>query len=190
MDSLRVKLYLLVAGLFDQPEDACADFHFSLVAKLRQGIPPQWPCRGILEALERDMLEDSHSAAEMNAEYERLFAPGGRISPCSASWLSAEAAGEARRLMAKHGLTAGKAPDLIGELEFMAYLIADDSATGHLQRQFLQSHLVKWIPYFAQAVRFAARLPRYRLAAELLELAVLGDMAWLNGGAPLHLRVA
>lgn len=194
MQSIRVKLYLLVAGLFDQPEEACADFHFSLIAKLRQSTPPQWQCRATLEGLEREMVEDSHSAAELNAEYERLFASGGRVSPSSASWLPAAAIDEAQRLMARHGLADGNLPDLIGELEFMAYLIADDSATRHLQRHFLQRHLGRWIPYFAQSVRFAAHLPRYRLAAELLEQVVLGDIAWLNGAgvepSSPHLRVA
>lgn len=194
MQSIRVKLYLLVAGLFDQPEDACADFHFSLIAKLRQSIPPQWPCRATLEALEREIVEDRHSPAELNAEYEHLFAPGGRVSPSSASWLPAAAIDEAQRLMARHGLAGDKAPDLIGELEFMAYLIADDSATRQLQRHFLQRHLGRWIPYFSQAVRFAAHLPRYRLAAELLEQVVIGDIAWLNSDSDErsspHLRVA
>jgi hypothetical protein len=51
------------------------------------------------------------------------------------------------------------------------------------------------VPYFAQAVRFAARLPRYRLTAELLEQAVQADRKFLQGEAQSvspteHLRVA
>lgn len=180
MQSTRVKLYLLAAGLFDQPEEACADFHFSLIAKLLQTLPPHWSCRQTLEALERDVVENAFPAAALDGEYQRLFAPGGLVPPACTNWLDVSAEEVVRRLMAQHGMGDERTPDLIGELEFMAYLIADDATTRQLQRRYLQQHLGRWIPYFSQAVRFAAHLPRYRLAAELLERLVLEDVAYLS----------
>jgi len=180
MQSTRVKLYLLVAGLFDQPEEACADFHFSLIAKLLQTLPAPWSCRQTLEALECDVVENAFPVEMLDAEYQRLFAHGGLVSPCCTNWLDRSAADEVRRLMARHGVGGGETPDLVSELEFMAYLIADDAATRPHQRHFLQHHLGRWIPYFSQAVRFAAHLPRYRLAAELLERLVLEEIVFLN----------
>ncbi len=197
MPSNRVKLYLLVAGLFDQPEEACADFHFSLIAKLLQSLPVQSSCRQPLEALERDVVENAFPADVLEAEYQRLFAPGGLVSPACTSWLDLSAAEAVRHLMARYGVGGETSPDLIGELEFMAYLIAEDASTRALQHHFLQSHLGRWIPYFSQAVRFAAHLPRYRMAAELLERLVQEEISLLNaqaGECPVpsqdHLRAA
>lgn len=198
MQSLRVKLYMLLAGLLDQPEDVCADFHFSLIAKLLQDAPPDSPCRPALEALEREIVEDAHSAAELHAEYARLFGDErgpGRVPTRSAAWLEEREGREALRIMRSHGMGGAEAAHIIGELEFMAYLIADDQASRPIQRDFLASYLARWVPYFAQAVRFAARLPRYRLTAALLEQVVQADLNFLQdeaqAAAPTeHLRVA
>ena len=198
MQSIRVKLYLLLAGLLDQPEEVCANFHFSLIAKLLQDAPGDWSCRPILVELERDIVEDVHSAAELHAEYVRLFGDegvAGMVSTRSAGWLEERAGTQARRTMRSHGMGGEETGHVIGELEFMAYLIADDQASRPIQRDFLENYLARWVPYFTQTVRFAARLPRYRLTAELLEQAVLNDLQFLQresqfGALTDHLRVA
>ncbi len=182
MQDIRVKLYMLAAGLFDQPDDACSDFHFSLIAKLLHTAPQNWACRAVLEALERDIVEDAHSAG-LNAEHARLFGDGGAVPPHAGHWLGGDAE-EGLALMAGQGMAAdlGIAPGhIISELEFMAYLVADDPVTRPAQRHFLQHHLGRWAPSFAAALRRAARLPRYRLVADFLDTLTASEAALLTG---------
>jgi TorA maturation chaperone TorD len=184
MQDIRVKLYMLAAGLFDQPDDACSDFHFSLIAKLLHAAPQDWACRPVLEALERDIVEDAHSAA-LNAEHDRLFGEGGAVPPYAGHWLGRDAE-EGLALMAGHGMAADLAivpGHIISELEFLAYLVADDPVTRPAQRHFLQRHLGRWAPPFAAALRRAARLPRYRLAADFLDTLMVSEAALLTGAA-------
>lgn len=197
MPNLRVKLYLLLAGLLDQPEEVCANFHFSLIARLLQDAPADWSCRPLLEALERDIVEDAATPAELHGEYVRLFgdeSSPGVVATGSATWLDANAREAVRDTMSQHGMGSEEPASIIGELEFMAYLIADDQASRPIQRDFLEQNLGRWAGWFAQAVRFSARLPRYRLTAELLETAIHADLEFLRGSdeaAPTeHLRVA
>jgi TorA maturation chaperone TorD len=198
MQNLRVKLYLLLAGLLDLPEEVCANFHFSLIAKLLQDAPSDWPLRPALEALEREIVEDASNAAELHNEYVRLFGDEqetGMVATTASAWLDKAAGSAARDARSAHGMPGDEAGDIIGELEFMAYLIADDQASRPIQRDFLESYLARWTPYFAQAVRFAARLPRYRLTAELLEQAITADLQYLRrelqpAVLTEHLRVA
>ncbi len=190
---VRVKLYMLVSGLFDEPEAISGDFHFSLVAKLLQDAPAEWPYRGILEALERDLLAETDSG-RLATEYDHLFVsgPGGAMVPPRGDfWLRGGAARDARELMANYGLALfGNAPEhadhLVTELEFMACLVAEDSDTRDLQRYFLRRHLARWLPRFAEAVFAEARLPRYRLAASLLAKLIAVESELLGRSAPVR----
>lgn len=183
--SIRVKLYMLASGLFEQPEASSSDFLFAVVSNLLRSTLTDWPYRNILEALERDLVEDLDSVADLRAEHERLFsgANGGLVSPYADFWLKGGALREGRELMASHGMASfggspGYAGHLLAELEFMACLVADDGNTRDTQRHFVRRHLVRWLPRFAQEVLSEARLARYRLAAGLLLrlLAVEGEL--------------
>lgn len=183
MQGTRVKLYLLASGLFDQPEEACSDFHFSLAAKLLHGAPTQWSFRSVLEALEWDLVEDAYIGPELSAEHGRLFGADGRraaVPAHAAQWLRYDQSAAVGQLMSSHGMEFGQVPDhLICELEFMAYLVAEDPATRHVQCEFVVNHLAHWIPHFVQGVRSRAALPRYRLAAELLERLIRSEVLLL-----------
>jgi TorA maturation chaperone TorD len=197
MQGARVKLYLLVSGLFDQPEEACSDFHFSLVAKLLHDAPPQWGFRVALARLERDLVEDAHAGAQLDAEYARLFGAGevpALAPPRATHWLGDESVERVGRLMsACYGVESCPDPGhLICELEFMAYLVADDTATRDIQAEFLANHLARWIPPFVRAVRKTGALPRFRLAADLLERLIRSETLLLGapGASRESLRVA
>ncbi len=184
MQGTRVKLYLLASGLFDQPEEACSDFHFSLTAKLLHGAPPQWPFQRVLEALEWDLVEDAYDGPELGAEHGRLFGTDGQraaVPAHAAHWLRYDQSAAVGQLMSAHGMEFGQVPDhLICELEFMAYLVAEDPATRDVQREFVVNHLARWIPPFLQGVRSRAALPRYRLAADLLECLIRSEVLLLS----------
>ncbi len=190
---VRVKLYMLAAGLFDQPEEVSSDFHFSLVAKLLHDAPADWTYRAVLESLERDLVSGP-SFSRLEAEYEHLFGagPGGAMVPTRGDfWLRGGAAREARELMTNYGLALfGNAPEhadhLVTELEFMACLIAEDDETRDLQRYFLRRHLARWLPRFAQSVYAEAHLPRYRLAAALLVQLMEEEGEFLGRTAPVR----
>lgn len=190
---VRVKLYMLASGLFDQPEPISSDFHFSLVAKLLHDAPADWPYRSTLEALERDLVKET-DFARLEAEYDHLFTAGScgaMVPPRGDFWLRGGAAREARELMANYGIALfGNVPEhadhLVTELEFMACLIAEDGDTRDLQRYFLRRHLARWLPRFAQAVYVEARLPRYRLAASLLVQLMEVEGELLGRGTPVR----
>lgn len=187
----RVRLYMLVSGLFDEPETVSGDYHFSLVAKLLRDAPADWPYRSLLEALERDLLAET-GPERLAAEYDRLFVSGpcgAMVPPRGDFWLRGAAARDARELMANHGIALfGNAPEhadhLVTEVEFMACLVADDGDTRDLQRYFLRRHLARWLPRFAEAVFAEARLPRYRLAACLLTKLIEVESEFLGRSAP------
>ena len=73
-------------------------------------------------------------------------------------------------------------PDHIAaELEFVAYLLQQESETGQTgewrerRQRFWQEHLLRWGPEFLARVSTAARLPFYRLLADLTGALLRGE---------------
>ena len=185
---LRVKLYMLASSLFDEPDGEKTDFHFALVSHLLRNGPADWPFGGLLQALERDLVYGGEEA--LGGEYRRLFTglDDGRVPPHAEHWMPRAAR---QKVVAAPGMAmldaCGDAGALIAQLEFMAYLIADDENTRARQRDFHQHCLARWVPRFAQAVFEETTQPRYHLAAGFLLKLMAVEGAFLQRA---QLRVA
>lgn len=187
---LRVKLYMLASSLFDEPDGERTDFHFSLVSHLLRNGPAGWPFGGLLQSLERDLVYGTED--NLMGEYRRLFMglDDGRVPQRSEYWLPVAAM---RKLMASPGMamlgSSEEAALLIAQLEFMAFLVADDENSRSLQRYFHEHCLSRWVPRFAQAVFEETTMPRYHLAAGFLLKLMAVERDFLLQPKP-HLRVA
>jgi TorA maturation chaperone TorD len=172
---MRTNLYLLAAGLFDQPDHE----HTGRL-------------RGLLLELAARLAVDEEDIA---AEYTRLFVlavPQVAAQPFGSCWLEPErglmgrTTVEVREMMAAHGLepARGLLPDhIVSELEFMAWLSAEEAHadTRETQRHLLNEHLARWVPRFNAALRAARPSPRFLLAADLLDRLLAEDARRLNG---------
>ncbi len=177
---MRSLLYFLAAGLFEQPNAERTRRLQRVVAMLRQVRAEPNPWRPLLTQLADHLfLHDD----DLTAEHTRLFVlgiPRVAAQPFGSCWLEPErqvmgrTTVEVREMMAAYGLGAsgGLLPDhIVSELEFMAWLIANEEieSTAQTQQRLLHDHLARWVPAFTAALRAAEPPNLYRLAAELLD---------------------
>ena len=180
MQTLSAHHYLLVAGLFDLPQHD-ADL-LGLALEIADQERDDTPWRGTLGAAIDELRHPAAPPEALAAEHARLFvlnSPQVPAQPYGSYWLEqdrrllGDSSMEVRDLMARHGIRtdpeAGLLPDhIVAETEFLAWLLAEEDDTRSSQ-QILLEHLRAWTPHFTTALRNAEPLPRYRLAADLLD---------------------
>ncbi len=172
LPDLRVKCYLLAAGLFDRPEKEASDFQFTLVARLARAVPSHCGCRPALEALERELL-DEEGFRELRREYDRLFAPWvGKVPLRSCHWLP-----------------DGHDVQLAEALEGLAYLVVDDQSTRDAQRRAVR-RLRRWATPLARRVLAESQHPRFRAGAAFLLAFLADEEARLDSDLSTLLRAA
>lgn len=138
--------------------------------------------------------ELSDAPFEIREDYNKIFlSPGTKLSPYQSvhdfrpdtePWLFSEPAESAQVFYAKAGLAMDDnlnlPPDHISaELFFMAYLVETD--TGNMQMQFMQTHLINWIPEYCRKIQDAAATAFYREVAKLLRLFIMDDLSAMQG---------
>lgn len=86
--------------------------------------------------------------------------------------------------------TTGELPDnLLVELDFMHFLsFIEAGAEDPIpllagQRDFVEKHLIRWLPQFAKAIAEGAEVEPYALYAETARQFVAADLAYLRGAA-------
>ncbi len=192
MPSLTAHHYLLVAGLFDLPRrDAEL---LALALEITDQEPDDAPWREPLAAVIDELRHPEVPPEGLATEHARLFvlnSPQVPAQPYGSYWLErdrrllGDSSMEVRDLMAHHGIRtdpeAGLLPDhIVAESEFLAWLLAEEGDTRS-SRQTLLAHLRAWTPHFTDALRNAEPLPRYRLAADLLDCFIDWDSARFPG---------
>lgn len=186
---IRMKLLLLCAGLFAEPEAGHLEHVLRpLAAELGQ-IDGPWQ-EGV-RAL--PFPEGGRETAQLALEYNRLFvlAKGHvPVQPYGGYWLDGKSTlygpslRTVERIMAAEGLEpardSGLAPDhVVCELELMAHLASQGGEKAPLEKTLLFNHLARWIPDFCRAVMENTREEFYCAAAKLLEETVARDEARL-----------
>jgi len=186
---IRMKLHLLCAGLFAEPEAEHLEHVLRpLAAELGQTDGP-WQ-EGV-RAL--PFPEGGRETAQLGLEYNRLFvlAKGHvPVQPYGGYWLDGKSTlygpslRTVERIMAAEGLepaqASGLAPDhVVCELELMAHLASQGGKKAPLEKTLLFNHLARWTPDFCRAVMENTREEFYCAAAKLLEETVARDEARL-----------
>jgi TorA maturation chaperone TorD len=192
VQKLSAHHYLLVAGLFDLPRrDAIL---LGLAQEVADRERDDVPWRETLDAVIDEIQHPTVLPKALAAEHARLFvlnSPRVPAQPYGSYWLERErrlmgdSSMEVRDLMARHGIRtdpeSGLLPDhIVAETEVLAWLLAEDDDTRS-SRQALLEHLRAWTPHFTAALRNAEPLPRYRLAADLLDRFIDWDSALVQG---------
>lgn len=189
MHRTRARLYLIAAGLFDQPDQNVAERLWNLIEELLAESLFEAPWLRAVVSL------TGHRGADRatDVEYTRLFVlafPRVAAQPYGSYWLEQDhylfgvSALEVQEMMATHGLMvreeSGLMPDhIVSELEFMAYLASQGDTTIAAQERLLGGHLARWVPRFTAALREAQPSPYYRLAADFLDQLIQWDQAQL-----------
>jgi len=198
---LRQAIYRLLAALFLYPTEErwwalVQASHLLKPERVLAAFPFFLPWERLLRALANPPEE----ASVLQEEYVRLFAPGFdgcRCAPyesayrcgqgASASWLCAEL----EREYASVGLALSNDPHepadhLAVELEYMAFLCGREAeAWGRgteearelldRERNFLNRHLVRWVPEFARSLAEQEAAAVYRAGAAACEAFVQQD---------------
>ena len=171
----------LTSGLYQQMKDnEFQEVLSSLGVKLNNGF---------FENSEQELLEN------LAVEYTRLFVgPGKHISPhesvqhkkegVQSGQLWGELTAEVKRIIESSGLEyksefTGMPDHISVELEYMQHVVqremqawkVDDDETARLclknEKQFVDEHLIRWIPDFCEKVIEAAEIPFYGEMAKL-----------------------
>lgn len=194
---MRPTLYLIAAGLFQQPDRAMLERLRNMVATLLRETHCESPWRSPLVTLSAQPFP---CGEELTAEYNRLFVlgtPGVAAQPFASCWLEQEGrlmgstTLAVREMMAAHGLQAdgGLLPDhIVSELEFMAWL-ADregDASASATRSQLLRGHLARWVPQFTAALRKARPSARFAAAADFLDRLIAWDLGCFDPDIPCH----
>lgn len=148
----RSEAYSLLAGLFSQP-----------------------PEDDDLEAIKRELeLKSTETAVEIMDDFNSLLRyPDGKLQPLESLFSEAgdsDVAGIVSEFYAKAGLTIGEEfdvpPDHLSlELLFMSYLVkANDSG---LIENFLDEHMMNWVPYYCEELKRQAATVFYREIADI-----------------------
>ncbi|MDR7478084.1 MAG: molecular chaperone TorD family protein [Armatimonadota bacterium] len=198
---LRQAIYRLLAALFLYPTEARRRALVEVPRVLEPervlaAFPFFLPWERLLRA-----LADLPASTVLQEEYVRLFTPGFDGCRCapyesayhcgqggSASWLCAEL----EREYAFVGLALSNDPHepadhLAVELEYMAFLCGREAeAWGRgteearelldRERNFLNRHLVRWVPEFARSLQDQEAAAVYRAGAAACEAFVLQDL--------------
>lgn len=144
------------------------------------------------------------SQKELEIEYARLFiGPGKHIPPYESVWretyglLWGKATGEVKEFIESLGLTPHHAwtglPDHVGvELELMERLTArekeawemKDGATALVclekQKEFMEDHIIQWVPGFCRKVEEESRVVFYQHVALLTRKFIAYDRMQMN----------
>lgn len=188
-DISRVRIYRLLSRLYRAEADA------ALLDGLKQMALPQ--AEGALAdgyALLKRYLDNcgENALEDLAVDYAGLFlaagsADGSAAIPCESVYTSPkrifmqEAWEDVSRRYAEKGLGKDGAVDdlhedhLALELEFMAWLV--EHGTVEEQAEFLNAHLLNWIPAFAADIEKYARADFYKAAGRITEafLALEGE---------------
>lgn len=135
-----------------------------------------------LSVLRKDFdLKAGESAESVGKEYELLFSfPLGRLQPVAS--LYADAGFTSMDDITGFYLRAGLVLDdhyglpadhIVTELLFMSYLI--DTHQDSLQKNFLEQHLLNWVPYFCEEVTLRAETVFYREISGILKEFLLSE---------------
>jgi TorA maturation chaperone TorD len=148
----RSEAYRLLADLFSQP-----------------------PEDDDLEAIKKDLeLKSGETAQEILDEFNSLLRyPGGKLPPLESLFAEAggiDVAGSVSEFYARAGLTIGEEfdvpPDHLSlELLFISYLVGTSDLD--LVENFLDEHIVNWVPYYCEELKRQARTVFYREIAEI-----------------------
>jgi TorA maturation chaperone TorD len=156
-----------------------------------------------VEALGRRKAELERSRKELSAEHRRLFRgvkPGiDLLPPYESLWrgglLSNERTRQVREEYAKAGarLKRKELPDYIGvELSFMRFLCLKEAEAwkrgdeagaleyAGMQKDFLEKHVLKWVPRFCDEVVVRAKLECYQAIATLIKAFLELDVSSLS----------
>lgn len=183
MEEWQACVYLFIARLFRQAPD---DDFLKAIAEERilDGLFVE--SDGNLFTLTNELISEveahksdfSAYAAELDGDYHKLFiGPGPLLAP---PWESVYRSKErlvfgeqtlaVRECYQSFGLASkqqNKEPDdhIALELEFMAWLCNQSETAA--QQQFLNNHILKWVPLFCSDVAKGADTSFYRIVAEL-----------------------
>jgi DMSO reductase family type II enzyme chaperone len=193
----RAGVYHTFSRLFVVPDQETYD----------TAVKGEWPgkLREAAELLPYDFdfgvsaLADSVALVDYDAEYQRLFGGNGE-DPAASIFAGNYADGERSdrvdeiiRQFEYFGLKASgqsRSPDhLATELEFMQYLAFKEAASAsprlsasfhRAQEDFVERHLVPWLPAFAGKVEQANALPIYTWASQTLSGFVAADLEYIT----------
>lgn len=145
--------------------------------------------------------DDVPDPLALEAIYTRLFIAGthgDQVPLREASYLTVpekEVWEDAIRFYEHFGLdydleTTGELPDnLLVELDFMHFLSFVEAGAEDPrpllagQRDFVEKHLIRWLPQFATAIANGAEVQPYALYAETARQFVTADLVYLRGAA-------
>ncbi len=166
---------------------------------------------GILLNILEKQKEKGDDERPLSAEYAFLFhGAGGRSSvpPYESVYMDEDGAmcgpseQAVRKLMKAHGLSVSDifsepADHIALELEFMAFLagLTAEAAAGSSgkkkqagllskQRKFLEEHLLRWVPRFAEGCRNSGASEFYAAASRLALKLLQEDGRYLNASVP------
>lgn len=198
---LRQAIYRLLAALFLYPtEDRwCALVQASRLLKPER-VLAAFPFFLPWERLLRMLANPPEEASVLQEEYVRLFTPGFdgcRRAPyesayrCEGAVSAGRLCAELEREYASMGLALSEDPHeaadhLAVELEYMAFLCGREAEAWERgaeearvllgrERDFLNRHLVRWIPEFARSLREQEAAAVYRAGAAACEAFVQQD---------------
>jgi anaerobic sulfite reductase subunit A len=133
------------------------------------------PGEDMLRTIKEDFeLESEETVDEIGRDFERLFPyPEGKLPPIESFFLTLEntsSAEEVAGFYASAGLTIEEEFELIPdhlylELLFMSYLI--EANKYEIQKQFLEKHLMNWVPYYCDELLKESKTLFYREIAEI-----------------------
>jgi len=139
---------------------------YKILSDLFLGPPDADTIRELKEDLE---LKSKDTPEEILEDYVFLFKfPGGRLVPIESVAVGSAGAGIADRVAGYYsdaGLTIdqefGLPPDHLAlELLFLSYLVDTDNMD--LMENFLDEHVMNWVPYYCQDVTEMAKTVFYR----------------------------
>ncbi|RME99503.1 MAG: cytoplasmic chaperone TorD family protein [Chloroflexi bacterium] len=176
MDKNLPLLYRLLALAFTYPDDALPGRIQEVISliDLTTLQNPRCPLPDFIRAV-RDLR--AVPLEHIQAEYTRLFVAGHPHLPCPPyesayreGVLLGVSAETVDRLYRQWGIiVTGEEVDHVAvELEFTAYLLTLETADPHAAADFLNAHLMAWLPDFSGDVQRVAKLKFYRVAGQLL----------------------
>ncbi len=128
----------------------------------------------VLETMKEDFgMESKETTEEISADFNYLFEyPGGKLQPVESFYIQTQGnpSTEAAEFYAAAGLTIDEEfhyiPDHLSlEFLFMSYLI--NNKMLDLQKNFLEEHIMNWVPYYCEEIKKQAKTVFYREIAEI-----------------------
>jgi TorA maturation chaperone TorD len=157
--------------MFFQDDSADRSEAYRLLADLFSGPPED----DDLEVIKKDLeLKSMDTSQEILDEFNSLLRyPGGKLPPLEGLFAVAggvDSEGSVSEFYAKAGLTIGEEfeapPDHLSlELLFISYLVETNDLD--LMKNFLDDHIVNWVPYYCEELKRQARTVFYGEIADI-----------------------